>query len=254
MRHPSSWIAAIGAVMLLSQAPPAAAQTQPMKFVVGLAPGGAVDPYARIIAERMAKALNRTIIVENRPGATGNISAQYMIEQPADGQLIWVGTQALTEINPSVFDNLKWKIDDFEPMIKGVQAPLVFVAHPSVPAANFAEFVAWAKANRGKLSYSSYTPGTPSHFLGFQLNEKFNLDLTHVPYRGSGLQTNGLVAGHSLFGFAQVNTSAPQYAAGKLKAFGITSAERWPADEGRANLRRDRPAGIHHAGVVRPAW
>ena len=78
-----------------------------MKFVVGLAPGGAVDPYARIIAERMAKALNRAIIVENRPGATGNISAQYMIEQPADGQLIWVGTQALTEINPSVFDNLK---------------------------------------------------------------------------------------------------------------------------------------------------
>jgi tripartite-type tricarboxylate transporter receptor subunit TctC len=89
--------------------------------------------------------------------------------------------------------------------------------------------VAWAKSNRGKLSYSSYTPGTPSHFLGFLLNEKFDLDLTHVPYRGSGLQTNGLIAGHSLFGFAQVNTSAPQYAASKLKAFGITSADRWPA-------------------------
>ena len=224
----SAILATLGAA-LLAWLPAAQAQTQPMKFVVGLAPGGAVDPYARIIAERMAKALSRTIIVENRPGATGNISAQYMIEQPADGQLIWVGTQALTEINPSVFDNLKWKIDDFEPLIKGVQAPLVFVAHPSVPANNFAEFVTWAKANRGKLSYSSYTPGTPSHFLGFQLNEKFDLDLTHVPYRGSGLQTNGLVAGHSLFGFAQVNTSAPQYAAGKLKAFGITSAERWPA-------------------------
>ena len=228
MGHRCSWIAAIGAVMLLAQVPPAAAQTQPMKFVVGLAPGGAVDPYARIIAERMAKSLGRTIIVENRPGATGNISAQYMIEQPADGNLIWVGTQALTEINPSVFDDLRWKIDDFEPIIKGVQAPLVFVAHPSVPANNFTEFLAWATANRGKLSYSSYTPGTPSHFLGFQLNEKFNLDLTHVPYRGSGLQTNGMVAGHSLFGFAQVNTSAPQYAAGKLKAFGITSAKRWP--------------------------
>ena len=152
-----------------------------------------------------------------------------MVEQPANGELIWVGTQALTEINPSVFDNLKWKIDDFLPIIKGVQAPLVLAAHPSVPANNFAEFVAWAKANRGKLSYSSYTAGTPSHFLGFLLNEKFDLDLTHVPYRGSGLQTNGLVAGHSLFGFSQVNTTAPQYAAGKLKAFGITSAERWPA-------------------------
>jgi len=223
-----AWFASICAALLSSALVPATAQTQPMKFIVGLAPGGAVDPYARIISERMAKALNRTIIVENRPGATGNISAQFIIDQPADGQLIWVGTQALTEINPSVFDNLKWKIDDFEPLIKGVQAPLVFVAHPSVPANNFAEFVTWAKANRGKQSYSSYTAGTPSHFLGFQLNEKFDLDLTHVPYRGSGLQTNGLIAGHSLFGFAQVNTSAPQVAAGKLKALGITSAERWP--------------------------
>jgi len=143
--------------------------------------------------------------------------------------LIWVGTQALTEINPGVYSNLRWSIDDFLPLIKGVQAPLVLVAHPSVPASNFAEFVAWAKANRGKLTYSSYTAGTPSHLLGFLLNEKFDLDLTHVPYRGSGLQVTGLVAGHSLFGFAQVNSSAPQYAAGQLKAFGITSAERWPA-------------------------
>lgn len=205
------------------------AQTGPIKFIVGLAPGGAVDPYARIISEHMAKTLGSTIIVENRPGATGNISAQFIIDAPADGTLIWVGTQALAEINPSVFDNLRWKIDDFLPLIKGVQAPLVLVAHPSVPANNFAEFVAWAKANRGKLSYSSYTPGTPSHFLGFLLNEKLDLDLTHVPYRGSGLQTNGLIAGHSLFGFAQVNTSSPQYAAGKLKGFGITSADRWPA-------------------------
>lgn len=221
--------ALMGAALLLASIAGATAQTGTIKFIVGLAPGGAVDPYARIISDHMARTLGQTIIVENRPGATGNISAQFMIDSPADGHLIWVGTQALTEINPSVFDNLRWKIDDFLPLIKGVQAPLVLAAHPSVPANNFAEFVAWAKANRGKLSYSSYTPGTPSHFLGFLLNEKFDLDLTHVPYRGSGLQTNGLIAGHSLFGFSQVNTTAPQYAAGKLKAFGITSMGRWPA-------------------------
>jgi tripartite-type tricarboxylate transporter receptor subunit TctC len=222
--------ALVGAALLLAPftGSGASAQTGTIKFIVGLAPGGAVDPYARIIADEMSKILGQTIIVENRPGATGNISAQYMIEQPADGHLIWVGTQALTEINPSVFNNLHWKIDDFLPLIKGVQAPLVLAAHPSVPATTFAEFLTWAKANRGKLSYSSYTPGTPSHFLGFLLNEKFDLDLTHVPYRGSGLQTNGLIAGHSLFGFSQVNTTAPQYAAGNLKAFGFTSAGRWP--------------------------
>jgi tripartite-type tricarboxylate transporter receptor subunit TctC len=205
------------------------AQGGPMRFLVGLAAGGAVDPYARVIADQMSKILGQTIIVENKPGAGGNLSAQYMIEAPANGMLVWVSTMALTEINPSVYSNLNWSIDQFTPIIKGVQAPLVLVAHPSVPANNLAEFVAWAKANRGKLGYSSYTAGTPSHFLGFQLNEKYDLDLTHVPYRGSGLQVTGLIAGHSLFGFAQVNNSAPQVAAGKLKAFGITSAERWPS-------------------------
>jgi tripartite-type tricarboxylate transporter receptor subunit TctC len=205
------------------------AQSGPIRFLVGLVAGGAVDPYARVIADQMSKTLGQTIIVENKPGAGGNISAQYMVEAPANGMLVWVSTMALTEINPSVYSNLNWSIDQFTPIIKGVQAPLVLVAHPSVPASNITEFVAWAKANRGKLSYSSYTAGTPSHFLGFQLNDKFDLDLTHVPYRGSGLQVNGLIAGHSLFGFAQVNSSAPQVAAGTLKAFGITSAERWPA-------------------------
>jgi tripartite-type tricarboxylate transporter receptor subunit TctC len=204
----------------------ASAQSGTIRFIVGLVPGGAVDPYARIIAEHMAKTLGQTIIVENKPGAGGNISAQMMTEAPANGQMVWVSTQALTEINPNAYSNLRWSIDDFLPIIKGVQAPLVFAAHPSVPAANFAEFVTWAKANRGKLSYASYTAGTPSHFLGFLLNEKFDLDLTHVPYRGSGLQVNGLIAGHSLFGFAQVNSTLPQKRAGTLKVFAVTGPER----------------------------
>ncbi len=202
------------------------AQSGTIRFIVGLVPGGAVDPYARLIAERMSKTLGQTIIVENKPGAGGNISAQMMTEGPANGQMVWVSTQALTEINPNAYSNLRWSIDDFLPIIKGVQAPLVFAAHPSVPASNFAEFVAWAKANRGKLSYASYTGGTPSHFLGFLLNEKFDLDLTHVPYRGSGLQVNGLIAGHSLFGFAQVNSTLPQKRAGLLKVFAVTGPER----------------------------
>ena len=224
----SAWLASICAGIVLSSFGPsdASAQSVPIRFIVGLAPGGAVDPYARLVADHMAKTLGRTIIVENKPGASGNISAQFMVESPANGTLIWVGTQALTEINPSAFRNQRWSIDDFVPLIKGVEAPLVFVAHPSVPAATFPEFVAWAKANRGKLTYSSYSAGTPSHFLGFQLNEKFDLDLTHVPYRGSGLQMNGLIAGHSLFGFAQVNSSLPQMRAGTLKILAVTNPTR----------------------------
>ena len=224
-----SQLARVALICAAAALPPlgdALAQSGTIRFIVGLVPGGAVDPYARIVAEHMAKTLGLTIIVENKPGAGGNISAQMMTEAPANGQMVWVSTQALTEINPSAYSNLRWSIDDFQPIIKGVQAPLVFVAHPSVPASNLAEFLTWAKANRGKQSYASYTAGTPSHFLGFLLNEKFDLDLTHVPYRGSGLQVNGLIAGHSLFGFAQVNSTLPQKRAGTLKVFASTGPER----------------------------
>jgi tripartite-type tricarboxylate transporter receptor subunit TctC len=216
---------AIGAVLLAS-APAAQAQSNPIKFIIGTAPGGAIDPYARIIADPMAKALNQTIIVEYKPGANGNASAQFIADQPADGLLVWIGTQAFTEINPSAFAGQRWSIDDFEPFIRGVEAPLVFAVHPDVPAKTFAEFLAWAKQNKGKLSYSSYQPGTPSHFLGYQLNEKFDLDLTHVPFRGSGLQATALIAGHTQFGFAQLNSTASQHQVGMLRILAITGPVR----------------------------
>ena len=186
----------IGATILLSLAiaGPAAAQGQPIRIVVGTAAGGAIDPYARIIAEHMSKTLGQPIIIENKPGASGSLAAQYLADNPADGTLLWLGTQAFTEILPSMVPNAHWSIDQFHPIIRGVEAPLAFIINPSVPANNFAEFVNWAKRNKGKLGYSSYQPGTPSHFLGFQLNEKFDLDLTHVPYRGSGLQVTGCSA------------------------------------------------------------
>ena len=202
------------------------AQSGIIRIIVGTAPGGAIDPYARIIAEHMSRTLGQPIIIENKPGASGTLAAEYIANAPADGTILWLGTQAFTEINPNAFPNARWSIDQFRPIIRGVEAPLVFVAHPSVPANSSDQFIAWAKANKGKLSYSSYQSGTPSHFLGFQMNETFDLDLTHVPYRGSGLQVTGLLGGHSLFGFAQVNSSLPHVRSGKLKALATTGPTR----------------------------
>ena len=165
-------------------APPAvetSAQGGIIRIIVGTAPGGAIDPYARMVGEHMSRTLGQPIIVENKPGASGTLAAEYIVNAPADGTILWLGTQAFTEINPNAFPNARWSIDQFRPIIRGVEAPLAFVINPSVPADTFADFIAWAKANRGKLSYSSYQAGTPSHFLGFQMNEKFELDLTHVP-------------------------------------------------------------------------
>ena len=210
-------------------APPilsALAQSGIIRVVIGTVPGGAIDPYARVIAEHMSRTLGQPIIVENKPGASGTLAAEYVANAPADGTILWLGTQAFTEINPNAFPHARWSLDQFRPIIRGVEAPLAFIINPSVPADTFGEFIAWAKANRGKLSYSSYQAGTPSHFLGFQMNEKFDLDLTHVPYRGSGLQVTGLLGGHSLFGFAQVNSSLPHVRSGKLKALATTGPTR----------------------------
>ena len=199
---------------------------RPIRLIVGTPAGGAVDPYARLVAEHMARTLHRVIIVENKPGAGMNIAAEFVLHAPADGSLILIGTQALTEINPSARSDLKWSLDDFIPLIRGVTAPLVLVTHPSVPARTLAELIAWIKSNPGKLGYSSYDAGTPSHFLGFQLNERFGLDLVHVPTRGSGPQATDLMAGHVLFGFAQLQSTMTQIKAGKLNAIAVTSAAR----------------------------
>lgn len=228
-----SYKAAFQAALLLLAASTigAAVKAEPadqgiIKFIVGAPAGGAIDPYARLIADQMGKTLKQTIVVENKAGANGTLSAQWVVDQPADGHVVWVGTQAMTEINPSAYHHLRWTINDFIPLIKGVESPIVLVVHPSVPAKNLAELVAWIKKNPGKLSYASWSPGTPSAFLGYQLNDKFGLDLTHVPYRGSAPQTTDLLAGHALIGFAQMQSSLPHIKAGRLRAIAITSAKR----------------------------
>lgn len=207
----------------------APAAAQPLRFIIGLPAGGAIDGYARVIADPVAQAMGKSAVIENRPSASGNLAALFVHQAPADGHTIWVGTMANTEINPHIFDNLRWSMKDFLPIVKGVQAPLVLVTHPSVPAKTLNELVAWLKANPGKHAYASYSAGTPSHFLGAQFNEKFGLDLAHVPFPGSAPQTVNLVGGHALFGFAQVQSVLPHVQAGKLNPIAVTSEGRYRA-------------------------
>jgi tripartite-type tricarboxylate transporter receptor subunit TctC len=202
------------------------AASSPIRIVAGMAAGGAPDVYARAIADHMSDTLKRPVIVENKPGAGGNLAAQMVLESSADGQTLWLSTAAQSEINPSVYSKLKWKVDDFIPLVRGVEAPLVLVVNPGVPARTLAELVSWMRANRGKLSYASYSPGTPSHFLGHLLNQQFGIDLAHVPYRGSGEQIKDLVAGHTLLGFAQLQTSQTHVKSGRLFAIATTGNAR----------------------------
>jgi tripartite-type tricarboxylate transporter receptor subunit TctC len=194
--------------------------------LIPLAPGGSVDIYAKLVADHMARTLHRTIVIEHKPGGSGNIGMQYVAHEPADGNLILVTTQGMTEINPVAYADTRWSLADFIPLIRGVQAPLVLVANPAIPAKTVEELIAWVHKNHGKLSYSSYGAGRSSHFLGFLFNQRFGLDLAHLPAKGGGAQAAEIVANRTLFGFAQLQSTLGLIKEKKLNAIAVTSPER----------------------------
>lgn len=213
------------AVPVAAQAP--AWPTRPVTLVMGTPPGGAIDAYARALAQSLTKATGGNFIVDYKAGAGGNISAEFVQKAPADGHTLWIGTQAMMTINPSAYPALRWKPADFTPIAKGVEAPLVLVTHPSVPARSLPDLLKWAGTPAHKPSYASYSPGTPSHFLGFQFSERFGLAMVHVPYKGSAPQVTDLVAGQVPLGFTQLQSALPHVEAGKLNAIAVTGAQRW---------------------------
>ena len=207
------------------------AQAQPIvlrrtRMLIPLPPGGAVDIYAKLVADQMAKALHRTIVIEHKPGGSGNTGMQYAAHEPPDGNLIVVATQGMTEINPIAYADTRWSLADFIPLIRGVQAPLVLVANPAIPAKTVEELIAWIRKNPGKLSYSSYGAGRSSHFLGFLFNKRFGLDLAHLPSKEGRAQAADLMANPALFGFAQLQRTLPLIKDKKLNAIAVTSPAR----------------------------
>ena len=178
------------------------------------------------LAQQLGKVTGGTFVVDYKPGANGNISAEFVQKAPADGYTLWIGTQAMMTINPSVYPALRWQPSAFKPIAKGVEAPLVLVSHPSVPARTLAELVQWASAHADKAAYASFSPGTPSHFLGYQLNQRFKLDMPHIPYKGSAPQTTDLLGGQVPLGFAQLQSVIQHVQSGKLNAIAVTSPQR----------------------------
>ena len=223
----------IGAVLfalsLMGALPMASAQawpTKPVTLVVGTPAGGAIDAYARNLADHLSRQTGGNFLVDNRAGAGGNISAEYVLKAPADGHTLWITTHAMFTINPSVYPVLRWRQSDFKPIAKGVESPLLLSVHPSLPARTFPELINWINANPSKATYASFSPGTPSHFLGFQLNERLKLNMVHVPYKGSAPQLNDLMAGQVQMGFTQMQGAVQQVQAGKLFALAVTSPDR----------------------------
>ncbi|MBL0418716.1 tripartite tricarboxylate transporter substrate binding protein [Ramlibacter sp. AW1] len=200
--------------------------SKPVTLLVGVPAGGALDPFARTLADQLGKVTGGTFVVENRPGANGNLSAEAALKAPADGHTLWIGTQSMLAINPAAFSQLRWKQSDFKPILKGVEAPLVLVTHPSVPAKNFGELAKWIQNPANKASYASFSPGTPSHFLGYQLNERLNASMVHIAYKGSAPQVTDILGGQVPLGFTQLASAVPHIKENKLNAIAVTGPQR----------------------------
>lgn len=200
--------------------------SKPVTLLVGVPAGGALDPFARALADQLGKVTGGTFIVENRAGANGNLSAEAALKAPADGHTLWIGTQSMMAINPSAFAQLRWKPSDFKPVLKGVEAPLVLVTNPTVTAKNFADLARWIQNPANRAAYASFSPGTPSHFLGFQLNERLKASMVHIPYKGSAQQVTDLLGGQVHLGFTQLASAVPHIKEGKLNAIAVTGPQR----------------------------
>ncbi len=215
MRAPAS-----AGVALLFLAAAAFAQTfpsKPVRIVVPFPPGGGADTLARILEPKLAGIWAQPIVVENRPGASGHIGAEFVAKSAPDGcTLLMSSTASLTEKN----------VDQFAPVSLVSASAYIVTANPGVAAANIRELIALAKANPGKLSFGSSGTGAASHLSAELFKAMAGVDLLHVPYKGTGQALADLLAGHVNLMFAPAQTVMPYVRAGKLKAFAVTGLKR----------------------------
>lgn len=198
-----------------------------MTLVVPYAPGGPTDAMARTLANAVKPILGQTMIVENKAGAGSNIGAEYVARADADGHTLLFGTSAPLAINANLYQKLNYDpVKSFAPIIQVGYLPNVLVVHPSVPAKNVQELIAYTKANPGKMAFASSGSGASSHLAGVLFNMRAGTDIQHIPYKGTGPALNDLLGGQVSMSFTDVLTALPHIKAGKLRVLGVTSASR----------------------------
>lgn len=227
-----------------------------VKIVVPLAAGGVTDIVARVVAEQLSREWGQPVIVENRPGAGGALAAEAVALSAADGYTLLMGTVSTHAINRSLYRNLRYDgVKDFAPISLVAYGPNMLVVHPGVPATTVDELVQFLKANPGKYAYASAGVGTSVHLLGELFKQRTGTDMVHVPYKGSAPMITDLVAGVVQMSFDNMPTALAQVRAGKLRALGVTSNERWPALPDVPTVGETLPgfAGTSWQGLFAPA-
>ena len=199
---------------------------RPVRLVVGFAPGGS-DISARLVGQKLSELWGQPVVVDNRPGAAGNIGADLVAKAAPDGYTILLLVNSYT-INTTVYRNLPWDLlRDFAPIGRYATSPMVVVVNDKMPVKNFAEFVAFAKANRGKINYGSAGTGTAPHLAGELFALRSGIEMTHVPYKGSGPSVTALVADEVQVSFGAMSAFDALVQQGRLRALAVTTAARF---------------------------
>ena len=219
----------LGGLAALSLATAAHAQTwpaKPVKVVVAFTAGGTTDILARNVGQQLTEKLKQQFVIENKPGAGGNTGTESVVRATPDGYTLIVNSVGPIAVNPTLYPKLPYNpLTELVPIVQIADVPNVLVVHPSVPAKTFDEFLAYAKANPGKLNCSSTGIGTSSHLSCFLLAKRASFEAVHVPYKGADALRD-LIAGRVQFMFATIPSVKQHIDAGTLRAIAVTSAKR----------------------------
>lgn len=201
--------------------------TKPIRFIVPYPPGGPLDTIARLTGQQVSQRLGQPVIIDNKPGAGGNLGADAVAKSAPDGYTILMGAVATHAINPTLYKKMPYDAaKDFAPITLLVSTPNVLVVNPSVKARSVTELIALAKREPGKLNFGSGSNGSAGHLAGELFKSMAGVDMTHVPYKGSAPAQQDLLAGQIQIMFDNLASAMPQIKAGKLAALAVTTAKR----------------------------
>jgi tripartite-type tricarboxylate transporter receptor subunit TctC len=230
--------------------------SRPVRFVVPYAPGGSTDTLARSMAIKLSELLGQQVVVDNRPGANGDIGMTIVARAPADGYTIVLGYIANLGIGPSLYEKMPYDpVKDFASITQVAGASNIFVTHPSLPAKNFKEFIAYTKANPKKVSFATAGVASVGHLTGELLNDMAGIDMLHVPYKGSGQAISDLVGGHIKVMISGMASTLPHVRSGKLIGIVTTGLKRTPATPDIPTIAETYPGFESSSwfGVLAPA-
>ena len=218
---------ALAAFAALPQIALAAWPERVITLIVPWAPGGSTDILARMLSDQLTRSLGQTVIVENRPGASGNIGSNIVAKAKPDGYTLLVGSMSTHAMNGALYAQMPFKpVDDFTPIAMLAFVTNTMVSHPSVPAKTVKEFIAYAKAKPGALNYASAGPGSTNHLSAAMFEKATGINMTHVPYKGGAPAVLDTVAGQTQLFFSAGTQTLPHVKAGKLTLLAVTESKR----------------------------